>query len=176
MKIWILAVAAPCWLAAAPPAPAPDVLRKPGENTVFSFVTNGGRTVSLCKGPKSAYLVYRFGTATKTELQYPAVLDASSWRKFTYWEYHRGGGAHNAGRDTHQLSFSIGKTVYEIVDETVDIYTKDQEEVERRKVGVWVRGGSRDVFIAGKETSADWYLQLDDAQRKKVVLFGLPDK
>ena len=178
MRAWCLAITAPLWLAgptvAGQPKFAPSPLRRVGETTLFSFVTSRGKQAILCEGPRGTYLVYRFGTATKLELQYPRVLDASSWQKFTYWEYHRGGGAHNAGRDTHQLSFSTGKTTYELVDETVDSYTKGHGEIERREVGIRVRSGNNNLFIAGKEASADWYLQLDDRQRKKVKLFGLP--
>ena len=170
MKIWILAVAAPCWLAAAPPAPAPDVLRKPGENTVFSFVTNGGRTVSLCEGPKSAYLVYRFGTATKTELQYPAVLDGSSWKKFTYWAYHRGGGVANAGEELQQLSFKNGAVEYLLFDETHAFLNRAKEEDYRHGVGVLVTVNGKEIRIAGTAHAINGSLYLTDEQKERVTL------
>jgi hypothetical protein len=91
MNSWLLILATSLGLlaqlspAASQPKPGPDALRHAGETTLFSFVTASGKTALLCEGPKDAYLVYRFGTAAKTELQYPSVLDANSWQKFTYW-------------------------------------------------------------------------------------------
>jgi hypothetical protein len=172
VKPWYLAAAVPLWLVgptvAGQPVPAFDVLRRPGETTVFSFVTSHGKTVSLCEGPRGKYLVYRFGTAAKLELQYPRVLDGSSWQKFTYDEYHRGGGAHNAGRDTHRLSFSVGSIDYVLMDETLDLYNRKHEEVERRTTDIWVYGKEKATRITGRAYTASQYLELDDAQRKKV--------
>lgn len=88
-----------CLLLAAGAPPKPATLCQIGETPVFSFKTNGGKVATLCRGPKGSYLVYRFGTAAKVELQYPDKLDASSWQKFTYWSYTRGGGAANSGVD-----------------------------------------------------------------------------
>lgn len=79
-----------CALLTASTPPPPATLVRPGETTLFAFQTKSGKTAALCRGPKGAYLVYRFGTAAKVELQYPAKLDASSWKKFTYWSYQRG--------------------------------------------------------------------------------------
>jgi hypothetical protein len=81
---------------------------------VFSFVTGRGKIACLCEGPKQAYLTYRFGTAAKVDLQYPAVLDRGSWKKFTYAFYYRGGGVDNAGVDNNQVSFSNGGVRYRL--------------------------------------------------------------
>ena len=119
MKTKYLLATALLWLAVGPgrarqSKPAADVLRRAGETTVFAFVTKSGKTASLCQGPKGTYLVYRFGTAAKTELQYPAVLDAISWHKFTYSSYFRGGGAANAGLDLNRLTFRNGGVKYQM--------------------------------------------------------------
>ncbi|RZK28923.1 MAG: hypothetical protein EOO57_20265 [Hymenobacter sp.] len=115
--------------------------------------------------------MYRFGTATHLELQYPAVLDGRSWRRFAYEEYHRGGGAHNAGRDTHRLFFGVGHTSYALLDETADLYDKQHSETERRTVGITVYEKRKAAFIAGQESSADWYLHLTEEQQKKVARY-----
>ena len=126
--------------------PPPTALCKSGETTLFAFNTKSGKTASLCRGPKGNYLVYRFGTPGKIELQYPAVLNASSWRKFTYWSYTRGGGPENEGHETSQLKFENAGVEYTLSDETIAVYDKNHEEVYRREVGI-------DVLVKGKTTS-----------------------
>jgi hypothetical protein len=173
MRIQIWCLAAPLWLVtSATPVqqakPAPDVLRRPGETTVFSFATNRGKTVSLCEGPKSAYLVYRFGTAAKTELQYPAVLDASSWSKFTYFRYFRGGGIANAGREEYRLSFrneNVGYELYDMIHAEAD---EDGTELYPREIGIELSGGRG--TITGKESTSCGGLLLSDEQRERVTI------
>jgi len=147
--------------------PAPDALRRPGETTFFSFVTRSGKTVALCEGPKGAYLVYRFGTAAKVELQYPAVLDASSWRKFTYFRYTRGGGLANAGRSEYRLSFRNGKVNYELYDMEHAEADKDGDEIYLRDVGITVADG---VDISGKNSTVRGSLYLDSEERERVTM------
>ncbi len=92
-------------------------LVKTGETAVFSFKTKAGKTAVLCSGENSSYLVYRFGTNKKTELEYPAVLDESSWQKFTYSYYFRGGGKQNAGMDLNYVTFENNGYMYKIFNE-----------------------------------------------------------
>ena len=73
---WLLALTLP--LASAMPYAGTGPLCREGETNLFSFNTASGKTVSVCVGQNSRYLVYRFGTPNQTELQYPAVLDGSS--------------------------------------------------------------------------------------------------
>ena len=146
--------------------PAPDVLRRPGETTVFSFITSRGKTVSLCEGPRSAYLVYRFGTAAKTELQYPAVLDASSWQKFTYFRYSRGGGLANAGRSEYRLSFRNAKVNYELYDMEHVEAGRGGDEVYLRDVGIELSAGGT---ISGKEATVRGSLYLSPEQEERVT-------
>jgi hypothetical protein len=172
MSLWKLAVATPLWLLSGiTPAqqskPAPDALRRPGETTVFSFVAASGKTVSLCEGPKSAYLVYRFGTASKTELQYPAVLDAGSWSKFTYFKYFRGGGVSNAGLEDYRLSFRNGNVEYELYDHTHAERGRGGTELYPREIGIDVSAGRT---ITGKVSNSHGGLLLNDEQRERVTM------
>lgn len=173
MSIEKLVVAAPLLLACiAPvrePKPAPDMLRRPGETTVLSFVTSSGKMASVCEGPKRAYLVYRFGTATKTELQYPAVLDASSWRKFTYSAYHRPGGVENAGMENHELSFKNGKAEYTLIDHTEAYSRKGGEENYRRTVSLNVFLNKL-LDIAVRQSSVNGSLYFGDEERELVSM------
>ncbi|NOS86384.1 MAG: hypothetical protein HOP31_14700, partial [Ignavibacteria bacterium] len=85
--------------------PAFAQLVKKGETEIFRFKTNAGKTAVICKGGDESYLVYRFGTNSKIELQYPAELNESSWELFTYSNYFRGGGMENEGMDLNYLTF-----------------------------------------------------------------------
>jgi hypothetical protein len=61
-----------------------SLLYKDNEELLFSFrLVNSKKTVCLCKDKEGKYLVYRFGTSKKIELEYPKRLDASSWKAFT---------------------------------------------------------------------------------------------
>lgn len=60
------------------------------------------------------YLVYRFGRPDSVELQYPEQLDSTSWKAFSYWDYHRGSGKQNAGMDLDTLRFSRNDVMYAI--------------------------------------------------------------
>ena len=177
MTTWKMTGAAPVLaglvallVSAGKPAPGPAKLCHAGEAKVFSFVTTRGKTVCLCQGPKAAYLVYRFGTAAKTELQYPAVLDASSWQKFTYWPYHRGGGVANAGMEFYQLSFRNGGAEYTLIDQTSAYLTKDKEEDYHREVSLDVVLNGKPLSIPVRQGSVSGGLYLSDEQSKRVKL------
>jgi len=144
-----LLAGSPFPLEAARPPGGAATLARAGETTVFAFQTKSGKTAALCRGPKGAYLVYRFGTAAKVELQYPAKLDASSWKKFTYWSYTRGGGAANEGVESAQLRFENGGVAYTLTDDTRAYYTRQHEEDYRREVGIDVAMKGKPISIVG---------------------------
>ncbi len=77
-------IAAIVLCAAAPPQANAANLCKPAEDIVFAFTTTAKKILSVCRGPKERYLVYRFGTPSRIELQFPKQLDASSWEKFVF--------------------------------------------------------------------------------------------
>ena len=134
--------------------PKPVNLCRTGETVVFSFATKAGKTAALCRGANGSYLVYRFGTAAKVELQYPTKLDASSWQKFTYWSYRRGGGAHNAGLETYRLTFVNNGVEYTIIDEVTALYDKQHEEIYPRAVNVTVTVKGKEVTVVGNSDTA----------------------
>ncbi len=94
--------------------PTEDCLCKNNERVVFSFVTTKKKMVSVCMEKADQYLVYRYGIPGRIELQYPAVLDESSWQKFELYSYFRGGGIQNAGVDQQHLSFTNEGVIYEL--------------------------------------------------------------
>lgn len=58
-------------------------LAKRNENVVLSFKTKSNKTASICEQKEGKYLVYRYGTKDKIELEYPTLTD-NSWSKFVY--------------------------------------------------------------------------------------------
>lgn len=111
--------------------PAFAQLIKKGESEIFRFKTNGGKTAVICKGENESYLVYRFGTNSNVELQYPAELNELSWQLFAYSYYFRGEGKENAGLDLNYLTFTNNGYTYKI-------YQEYSSEDNSEKAGVIV--------------------------------------
>lgn len=76
----------------------------PNESVVLSFQTTNHKKVVLAKDVANKYLVYRFGTSDKVEMEYPEKTKAS-FTKFKYSYYLRGGGVANEGMDLDYLYF-----------------------------------------------------------------------
>jgi len=76
----------------------------PSETVIFSFNTQNGKIVTLNKEKNNHYIVYRFGTKSKTEFEYSDTTN-DSWTKFTYSFYLRGGGVKNEGMDLDYVYF-----------------------------------------------------------------------
>jgi hypothetical protein len=93
---------------------------RPNEEVILSFQTTKGRLVYIVKDKKDAYLVYRYGTPGKMELQFPEQLDSSSWKQFVFSWYHRGGGIANEGLELNYLVF-VNKGIRYVVSDTYRI-------------------------------------------------------
>jgi hypothetical protein len=95
-----------------------DSMCKSGESAVFEFQTKSKKFMGICTGGsgESEYLVYRFGKPGKLELEYPKSAD-SSFSRFGFRSYLRGGGPENEGLDANYLSFTKDGTKYEIFEE-----------------------------------------------------------
>lgn len=76
----------------------------PNETVIFSFNTQNGKIATLNKEKNNHYIVYRFGTRSKTEFVYSDTTK-DSWTKFTYSFYLRGGGVQNEGMDLDYVYF-----------------------------------------------------------------------
>lgn len=84
------------------------------EKIIYSFQTKKGKIMVLCSDKKGKYIVYRFGTKSKIELEFPDKKDKSSWGKFEYSYWLRGGGIENEGVDLNYVVFTIDKNKYVI--------------------------------------------------------------
>jgi hypothetical protein len=85
------------------------------EQLIFSFDTKNGRHVVLAKDKKNEYIVYRFGSKSKIEFEFPDKLN-SSWKKFKYFYYLRGGGIQNDAEDLNYVYFTNSNFQYTIYD------------------------------------------------------------
>jgi hypothetical protein len=120
-----------------------DILKKADEQVLFSFrLKTNNKIAVLCRQKSNKYLVYRFGTNSKIELQYPAVLNAASWKLFKYSGYRRGGGRGSI-EEEHILSFVNKGTAYKIFDEYASGFN------DEGSVGVLVKINGRQTKLPG---------------------------
>lgn len=113
------------------------------EKIIFAFQLRNRKWVSICQEKNDAYLVYRFGTSNKIELQYPARLDSASWQQFTFNGYNRGGGKQNAAMWYGFLYFIHKDVRYEI-------YHTWNSEDDKEKCGVTVIVNKKDIDMPGE--------------------------
>jgi hypothetical protein len=86
------------------------------EKVVFSFISKNNKIMSICISKDKSYIVYRYGTKEKIELEYPKDKK-DSWSKFKYTYYFRGGGPENEGIDLNYLIFNNNGYTYTIFQE-----------------------------------------------------------
>lgn len=85
-----------------------------GEKVVFGFkLKKSNKRVSICTSEEKDYIVYRFGTKDRVELEFPKEKE-NSWDKFAYSYYLRGGGKENIGLDLNHIIFENGDFSYDI--------------------------------------------------------------
>lgn len=117
-------------------------LCKDNEEVVFAFEVKDQKWVSVCRSKTGEYLVYRFGTQNKIELEYPSILDSTSWNKFTFNGYSRGGGKDNAALRFAYLEFNNNDIEYEI-------YDLWNSEDDISTCGIWIRPNTKPTDLRG---------------------------
>ena len=117
-------------------------LCKPNEEIIFACQLKNLKWVSVCKEKNEQYIVYRFGTKSKIELQYPKLLDSTSWQQFTFQGYVRGGGKQNAAMRFGYLNFYNNDINYEVY----DLWNSDDD---KEKCGVWVKPNKKTIDMKG---------------------------
>lgn len=93
------------------------------EESVYSFETQNGKKMLLAKDKNDNYIVYRFGTKTKIEFEFPKKTQ-ESWSKFKYSFYLRGGGKMNEAMDLNYISFVNKNYKYVIYDTYFSVENK----------------------------------------------------
>ena len=130
------------------------VLQKPGEEVIFGFsLKKSNKIVLICNQKDDKYLVYRFGTKDKVELQYPGVLNMASWKAFRYSGYSRGGGPGNLAMEMHSLTFKNNLVLYEIKDDS-------EAEHNENSASIIVNINGRKIALLGKALSKNGSLGL----------------
>lgn len=86
------------------------------EKLVYQLKMKNGKQVSVCVDKDQKYIVYRYGSKNKIELEYPKEKDLSSFQKFEYSEYKRGGGIQNAAMELKYLAFTNNGIKYVVYD------------------------------------------------------------
>lgn len=82
------------------------------ENLIFSFTTQNAKILSLCMDKNGQYLIYRFGTADKIELEFPKTKDRNSFSNFEYTGWERHGGVKNEGMNLNYIVFELKENKY----------------------------------------------------------------
>jgi len=125
------------------------VLKKPDEEVLFGFLLKkSNKMVLICNQKDDKYLVYRFGTKDKIELQYPNVLNVASWKAFRYSGYSRGGGRQNLAMEMHSLTFKNNQVVYKIKDES-------EAEHNENSASIIIKTNGKKTELAGRAFSKD---------------------
>ena len=138
-------------------------LCRSNEELLYSFTLNRSRkSVCLCKEKEGAYLVYRFGTPDKIELQYPEKPDHTSWRSFIFYGEKRFGGKANAGFGDYWLSFENKHVRYRV-------YETWNDEDGSKEIGVEVTSNGKRIFLKGDTKSKEGTLLRLDDEAKKIV-------
>ncbi len=131
------------------------LLRKPGEEVIFGFkLKNSNKTVLICNHKSDKYIVYRFGTKDKVELQYPSILNETSWKLFSYSGYSRGG-VNNSPEEIHSLAFSNNHITYKIYD-NCDGFENNSD------VGIFVNVNGKKATLIANSASRNGTLGLLD--------------
>ena len=86
------------------------------EKLVYQLKMKNGKQLSVCIDKDEKYIVYRYGSKNKIELEYPKEKDLSSFQKFEYSEYKRGGGIQNAAMELKYLAFTNNGIKYVVYD------------------------------------------------------------
>ena len=135
------------------------------EEVLFSFkLANSPKTLSVCLSKTQPdYIVYRFGTKDKVELEFPANK-ADSWSEFTYSYYLRGGGAGNEGMDLNYLWFENGGYEYKV-------YQEFTAEDNTTKVGIKItdKATNKATDIKGLSDSIEGSL-INLRENKKIKI------
>jgi hypothetical protein len=138
------------------------VLCRNNEEIIFSFnLNNSKKCACLCKDKNGKYLVHRFGTNDKVELQYPQRLDASSWKAFILDGEMRFGGKANAGFADYSLSFENDNVKYILFDSWSD-------EDGSKEVGIKVNIHGKETILKGNYRTKKGSLLLLDDETDKI--------
>lgn len=86
------------------------------EQVLFEFTTQNHKRLVIAKDKSDKYLIYRYGTKEKIELEYPNNK-SHSWGEFKFSSYSRSGGNVNEGMELNYLYFQVDHYKYVVYEE-----------------------------------------------------------
>lgn len=89
---------------------------KSNEEFILDFQTQNNKRLVIAKDTSNKYLVYRFGTDSRIELEYPTQTQ-NSWEHFKYSWKIKNGGIKNQSKDLNYLYFTRGRYKYVVYQE-----------------------------------------------------------
>lgn len=134
------------------------------EKLIFSFRTENNKKMVLAKDSTNKYIVYRFGSNDRIEFEFPG-MNKTSWKKFTYSFYLRGGGKENEGLDLNYVFFS--STHYKYI-----IYHTYSAEDEKYTCGIKVLDITTKKTVNIKGNAATIEGNLIDFRDNKLLEIG----
>ena len=117
--------------------------------------------MSLCKDKTGNYLVYRFGTKDKIELEYPQKPAKTSWTAFKLYGTKRWGGKANAGFGDYSISFTNNNVTYKM-------FQTWEDETNKSDIGVTIKTDKKEIVLKGDIKSKEGSLLLLDDQKDKI--------
>ncbi len=137
------------------------------EVLVFGFALTNGKIASICKEKNGAYLVYRFGTRNKIELEYPQQLDRTSWKKFSFYMAECPATNELDDHLTSKLIFTNNKARYEI-------FEIRENALDLIHVGIMVTENGKTTVLKGAPNSITGWL--NSLQENKDDLNSFEDR
>src|SRR5579872_842705 len=112
-------------------------LKKAGEDVLVGFkIAHSNKIAVVLMQKDHQYIVYRFGTADNMELQYPAQLDTTSFGKFWYDGYTRGGGPQNLAMGEYRLKFENAGAEYVMHEDWAYAETTSDDKDDGYTIGI----------------------------------------
>ncbi len=108
------------------------------EQLVYQLKMKNGKQLSVCIDKNENYIVYRYGSKNKIELEYPKEKNLSSFDMFEYSEYKRGGGTQNSAMELTYLAFTNNGIKYVIYDTYFS-------EVDKLEAGIKVKESETNI-------------------------------
>lgn len=137
------------------------------EEVLISFkIADSDKIAAICISKlNSDYIIYRYGKPSKIELEYPDKTD-SSWNKFTYSYYIRGGGIENEGMDLNYLNFENGGYNYRIYEE----YASQSDETSVGIIVTNLNTGEETVIQGDNNSVKGSLINLRDINKINIII------
>ncbi|MCX7820348.1 MAG: hypothetical protein N2258_01580 [Brevinematales bacterium] len=138
-------------------------LLKEGEKVLLSFkMKKSNKIMTLAVCTNWEYIIYRFGTKNKIELEFPREKN-NSCEKFVYSFYNRGGGAENLGLNLNYITFTNENIVYKI-------YDKYYAENDTSLIGIEIinEKGKKFTIEGDPQSKIGWLDDLRDNEKIKI--------